>query len=233
MKFARSGLIVKLLIIILLLNFIIPGLPGNHRAEASFFSDNKDSIFTLVKGLAMLYIMSLFTGDSSEDEEEGNFLTSTIRNGLNFGSSESESETEEVEVSGGKMGLEEEMLNRINSVRQEEGLKPVQLDDRLSDVARRKAEDMVENDYFDHVSPDYGTPFDMLREADIGYSLAGENLAVAGSVDSAFEKLMDSPEHRDNILEKNFDRVGLGILESDSNQLTFVQLFIDSPVVGE
>lgn len=235
MRLARSGLIIKLLILILLINFIVPGFPGNHRAEAGFLSDNKDSIFTLVKGLAMLYIMSLFTGDSSGEEDEDGFLTSTIKNGLNFGSSadEPEVEAEGTESSGEDKDYAKEMLEQINAIRLEEGLQPLQADDRLAAVARRKAQDMIENDYFAHDSPDHGTPFDMLQEEGIGYALAGENLAAADSINSALDKLMESPEHRDNILEERFDKIGLGIVEGGSSRFTIVQLYIASPAVSE
>ncbi|MFW5981638.1 MAG: CAP domain-containing protein [Halanaerobiaceae bacterium] len=124
---------------------------------------------------------------------------------------------------------EYEMLELVNDIRQEEGLKPLLIDMSLVELARKKGLDMVENEYFDHYSPDFGSPFEMLQDEDIRYSLAGENLAESGSIKDAFDSLMESPDHRDNILKARYDKVGIGVVESGSNKYMIVQLFIDSP----
>ncbi|MFW6265015.1 MAG: CAP domain-containing protein [Bacillota bacterium] len=124
---------------------------------------------------------------------------------------------------------EYEMLELVNDIRQEEGLKPLLIDMSLVELARKKGLDMVENEYFDHYSPDFGSPFEMLQAEGINYSLAGENLAESGSIKDAFDSLMESPDHRDNILKARYDKVGIGVVESGSNKYMIVQLFIDSP----
>jgi uncharacterized protein YkwD len=88
---------------------------------------------------------------------------------------------------------------------------------------------MIENEYFSHNSPVYGSPFDMLKKKGIKYGLAGENLAGAETVKEGFKGLMDSPEHRKNILNPSYDEVGIGVVEGGSYGLMIVQLFIDDP----
>jgi len=82
----------------------------------------------------------------------------------------------------------------------------------------------VDNRYFDHNSPTYGSPFDMMKRFGVSYNFAGENLAMAGSVTSAHKALMESPGHRANILNKNYDRVGIGIVVTGGYRYC-VQLF--------
>lgn len=112
----------------------------------------------------------------------------------------------------------------VNQERAALGLRPLEADSSLVKVARVKAQDMVDNRYFDHNSPTYGSPFDMLKRFGISYSFAGENLAMAPSVASAHKALMESPGHRANILNGNFDRVGIGIVVTGGYRYC-VQLF--------
>ena len=232
MKWARSGLIIKLMVIILIINFVIPGFSGYNRAEASFFQEHRDSIFTLLKGAVMLYIMSIFTGDSSEDD--GDFLTSTIEEGLDIGSSDNtgnddnNNDNEEREKNYNLSELENDVLKAVNNVRQDREIAPLSLDENLTAVAQKKAEDMVENDYFGHKSPRYGTLFNMLDEKGISYLLAGENLIEADTEEAVFNKMMEIPENRENVLEENYNRTGIGIVREGS-QIVVVQVFVDLP----
>jgi|GEM_PF-329027 len=119
---------------------------------------------------------------------------------------------------------EQQLLDLANQERSSAGAGRLQSDSSLVKLARLKAQDMVDNRYFDHNSPTYGSPFDMLKRFGISYSYAGENLAMAPSVASAHNALMASPGHRANILNGNFDRVGMGIVVSGGYRYC-VQLF--------
>src|SRR5687767_14689104 len=66
----------------------------------------------------------------------------------------------------------------------------------------------VKRGYFAHVTPENRSPFDRIREADVRFLAAGENLALAPSVQLAHNGLLKSPEHRANILRSSFGRVG-------------------------
>ncbi|MFZ5650609.1 MAG: CAP domain-containing protein [Bacillota bacterium] len=119
---------------------------------------------------------------------------------------------------------EDQMLNLVNQERAAAGLAPLSSDSSLVKVARLKAQDMVDNRYFDHISPTYGSPFEMMKKFGISYTYAGENLAMAPSVPSAHKALMESPGHRANILKQNYDRVGIGIVVSGGYRYC-VQMF--------
>jgi uncharacterized membrane protein required for colicin V production len=106
---------------------------------------------------------------------------------------------------------EREMLRLINNERAERGLDPLEWCERCAEVARGHSKDMYRNGYFSHVAPDGTDPFERMRAAEIGYDSAGENLAIAPSVDEAHAGLMRSPDHRENILRQEFDEVGIGI----------------------
>jgi uncharacterized protein YkwD len=68
---------------------------------------------------------------------------------------------------------------------------------------------------------------DRLQEHNVRYFLAGENLALAPTLNTAHEGLMNSPGHRANILEKNFRRIGIGVIDNGVYGKMFVQVFAD------
>jgi len=67
---------------------------------------------------------------------------------------------------------EQETFNLINQQRQNQGLSALKVDAELQRVARIKAQDMVDNNYFSHNSPIYGSPFDMLKSFKVSYKTA-------------------------------------------------------------
>ena len=121
---------------------------------------------------------------------------------------------------------EQHMLDLVNAVRAEQGIAPLEFDMELQEVARIKAKDMVDNDYFSHTSPTYGSPFDMMKDFDIKYSYAGENIAKNISVQKAFDAWMNSDGHRKNILNSRYEYIGIGIADNPSGGKIYVQMFI-------
>jgi uncharacterized YkwD family protein len=109
----------------------------------------------------------------------------------------------------------------VNQERQKAGLAPLTLDAELSNVAMAKAKDMIQNNYFDHNSPKYGSPFDMMRSFGIDYTAAGENIAKGQtSPQAVMADWMNSPGHRQNILSSNYDSIGVAYYQG-----AWVQLF--------
>ncbi|ACL69272.1 CAP domain-containing protein [Halothermothrix orenii] len=125
--------------------------------------------------------------------------------------------------------MEQRMVNLINQERRKNNLKPLEVHMKLTEVARIKSQDMVDNNYFSHYSPTYGSPFDMMDRFGIEYLHAAENIAANRSVDDAHESLMRSSGHRRNILNPNFTHVGVGIKPSDKYGYIFTQMFISRP----
>jgi uncharacterized protein YkwD len=121
--------------------------------------------------------------------------------------------------------LEARMLDLINRERISAGLKPLAPDRELTEVARRHSADMFARGYFAHETPEGRDPFDRMREANVRFLTAGENLALAPTVQVAHIGLMNSPGHRANILNKDFGRVGIGIMDGGIRGLMVTQDF--------
>src|SRR6266508_681547 len=121
--------------------------------------------------------------------------------------------------------LEARMLERVNQERVAAGLKPLAPDPELTEVARRHSVDMFARSYFAHDTPEGRDPFDRMRAANVRFLTAGENLALAPTVQVAHRGLMNSPGHRANILYPQFGRVGIGILDGGIDGLMISQEF--------
>lgn len=121
---------------------------------------------------------------------------------------------------------EKEVFNLINKQRTNNGLQTLKVDSETQRVARIKAEDMVKNNYFSHNSPIYGSPFDMLKSFKVSYKTAGENIAANSSNSGAVNSWMNSSGHKANILNKNFNYTGIGVVSSAKYGKIFVQIFI-------
>lgn len=119
---------------------------------------------------------------------------------------------------------EREVVELTNNERTNNGLAPLQIDEELSVVAREKSDDMSARNYFDHNSPTYGSPFDMMRSYGISYKAAGENIAKGQRTpEEVVNAWMNSPGHRENILNGNFTHIGVGFVEQGNH---WTQMFI-------
>ena len=92
-------------------------------------------------------------------------------------------------------------------------------------LARRHSRDMFARGYFSHISPEGRSPGDRIRAARVRFRTAGENLALAQSLEIAHEGLMNSPGHRANILQPLYGRVGIGILDGGLYGIMVTQVF--------
>ena len=119
-----------------------------------------------------------------------------------------------------------ELLNLINNERKNNGLIALEVLPRLEEVATIKAQDMVKNNYFDHTSPTYGNPFDMMKNFGITYKTAGENIAGNSTIEGAFNSWITSDTHKQNILSTAYNYVGIGIEPSERYGYVVVVMFI-------
>jgi uncharacterized protein YkwD len=122
---------------------------------------------------------------------------------------------------------ENTMLALINQERTQRGLPALRMDEQLRAVARRHSRDMLRRGYFGHLSPEGVAPFERMTAAGVHYTAAGENLALAPTVEIAHAGLMQSPGHRANILQPRFRRVGIGALAAPPYGIMFTQNFAD------
>lgn len=119
-----------------------------------------------------------------------------------------------------------ELLNLINNEREKNGLIKLQILPRLQEIAMTKAEDMVKSNYFSHESPNYGNPFDMMKNFGITYKSAGENIAGNSSIEGAFNSWLSSENHKQNILSTAYNYIGIGITPSEKYGYIIVIMFI-------
>ncbi|PEW79047.1 serine protease [Bacillus cereus] len=111
--------------------------------------------------------------------------------------------------------FEQRVVELTNAERAKQGLSALKIDTELSKVARIKSEDMQKNNYFDHNSPTYGSPFDMMKKFGISYKSAGENIAQGQRTpEEVVQAWMNSAGHRANILNNGFTHIGVGYVES-------------------
>lgn len=116
-----------------------------------------------------------------------------------------------------------------NRHRQEKLLAQLTPNQKLAQAAQWKAEDMAAKGYFAHISPEGVAPWYWIDKADYRFGCAGENLAV-NFIDSkdVTDAWMNSPSHRENILNNNFTEIGIGMAQGSyqGQKTTFVvQMF--------
>ena len=135
---------------------------------------------------------------------------------------------EEEVVKTSLSGIEKQVIRLVNMEREEAGLEPFDACSQLSNVARIKSKDMDENHYFDHTSPDFGSPFDMMDSYGVEFNSAGENIAKGHpTAESVVDAWMDSDGHRRNILNSSFGRIGVGVYQANSGINYWTQMFAD------
>lgn len=122
------------------------------------------------------------------------------------------------------------LLDAMNRERSQIGLPLLRLSDGLTTVARARAQDMVDHDYFAHFAPDGQSAFTLVAARGLRFAAIGENLARAdgdavSSVDVAMRNFMASPTHRANILDARYTEVGVGVALTDSGVAVLAVVF--------
>lgn len=120
---------------------------------------------------------------------------------------------------------EQRIIDQVNQERIKNGRQPLQVDYTLVALAKKKSHDMAVNSYFSHVSPTYGTVYNMLDQAGVSYARAGENIAKTGDVSRAHSLFMNSSGHRANILHSGYTHIGVGIAKRGTSYYV-TQIFI-------
>ena len=89
---------------------------------------------------------------------------------------------------------------------------------------------MIDRNFFAHNTPDGQTPFDRMKAAGISYSSAGENIAAGqSSPQNVMDSWMNSPGHKENIMNNRFKKIGVGlvIVPNDMYSYYWVQMFTE------
>ncbi len=109
------------------------------------------------------------------------------------------------------------ILDIVNQERSKAGLQPLGFNVRLSAIAEGKAVDMINKQYFAHVSPSGIDVAQLAKIYGYEYIFLGENLAMGDFFSSkdVMEGWMNSPGHRANILNKNYTEIGISALQGN------------------
>jgi len=129
--------------------------------------------------------------------------------------------------------VREAMLAVVNSARLVEGRPPLTLDPRLSAAAQAHAQDMLARTYYAHRSPEGSMPRQRVLAAGVTADLVAENLAAGQtSVENVVEAWLHSVDHRRNMLDPRFTRLGVGVAVGNENhkyKVLWVQDFTSDP----
>jgi len=107
----------------------------------------------------------------------------------------------------------EDLIDLTNQKRQDNGLTQLEINPSLTSAAMQKAADMINKNYWAHTSPEGRTPWAFFKEVDYQYLYAGENLARDFlDPQSVINAWMKSPTHRDNILSRRYQDVGIVVV---------------------
>ncbi len=97
----------------------------------------------------------------------------------------------------------------------------LQLNAQLTAAAQAKANDMAKRNYWNHVTPDGQQPWIFMNAAGYQYEAAGENLAYGFSTsDQVMTAWLNSPEHRANILDADYQDIGFATANAPDYQGT-------------
>ncbi|MDH4358515.1 MAG: CAP domain-containing protein [Candidatus Berkelbacteria bacterium] len=120
-------------------------------------------------------------------------------------------------------------LALVNDLRSKSDHSSLVWNEKLAQAARLKANDIIDNDYFEHSSPKGKTAWSFIEDTSYSYRFAGENLAIDFSnVYDAQEAWEKSPTHLKNILSDNFTDFGFAEVEGEVDgqfSRVYVQLF--------
>jgi uncharacterized protein YkwD len=147
--------------------------------------------------------------------------------------------------------LEQQIHQSVNLQRRANERQPFEWDDTLGSLARAHSEDMAKRGYFKHVNPEGETPMQRLQQA--GYNkcrLVGENIyqnnlysraitekkrttydwnSMETITATTLKGWMDSSSHRENILQNDYTREGIGVAIGSDDKVYITQVFCGGP----
>lgn len=111
-----------------------------------------------------------------------------------------------------------ELLNDTNAERAKKNETALKFNEKLSNAAFLKAQDMFKQQYWAHTAPDGTTAWHWFANAGYNYAYAGENLAKNfATADATVAAWMASQRHKDNILNPNYTDVGFAVVDGALN----------------
>lgn len=109
---------------------------------------------------------------------------------------------------------EAQIVNLINQARTQHGLTPLAVDDRLTEAARKHTELMVRHAALSHQLEGEPAPQTRVNNEGVSSDAQGENVDLNQTVAGAHDALMHSPPHRANILDPDYNAIGVGVIRA-------------------
>jgi uncharacterized protein YkwD len=135
------------------------------------------------------------------------------------------------DIPTGVAEMEQQVVDRTNAIRRDDGVAPLALDATLARLAREHSCRMAGQQFFAHGEPAGGDLPARLRAAGASFEMAGENIArttdANDPVEAAIQGWMKSQGHRTNILQPAFTRTGVGVCREGPIYF-FTQIFLRS-----
>jgi hypothetical protein len=114
-------------------------------------------------------------------------------------------------------------VNKLNDLRSGQGVQTLSVDYRLRNVARSWAQQMANNGSISH-NPN------LASQLPAGWISAGENVGVGGSVDSLHNAFVNSPGHYANMVNSQYNAVGIGVVITDRIWVVVDFMYTNSPI---
>jgi len=121
--------------------------------------------------------------------------------------------------------LGQKMLEMVNSFRAGSGREPLKEDADLGVLSNNYATEILKTKRFSHLDENLKMPGDRAMALNIRFNYLGENLAIAPSMEAAYQGLIESSSHRDNLLQPLFRRAGISVRMLNSSSVLVVQEF--------
>jgi uncharacterized protein YkwD len=128
---------------------------------------------------------------------------------------------------------EQQLVALTNQSRASAGRRALKVDSALTSIARWRSKDMIDRNYFSHSIPPSGkSVFAVMSERGYCFNLAGENIGWNTYPDDVataqiHQMFMDSPSHRENIMGRAWDVIGVGAYKGPSGKKMWTVLFAD------
>lgn len=105
-----------------------------------------------------------------------------------------------------------DIISLTNKARVQLGGNELQSNTKLTSAAQAKADDMAKQQFFAHTAPDGTMAWDYIKQTSYAYEIAGENLAITNeSAETVITSWMNSPSHKENIVNPEYNDIGIGI----------------------
>ena len=125
---------------------------------------------------------------------------------------------------------EQQLVDQLNQSRAQAGLPPLKIDDRLTQAAREHSQRMAETNKLSHVLPGEASVADRLASTGLHFNRSGENVGYNSDFNGLHSGWMHSPPHRENILNPNYNLVGIGVARGEDGVYFATQDFAHGTV---